>query len=146
METPGDPPPEGRIIEDAREKRRLSQNKAAERAGMSGTRWRQIVTGVASGGKGIQIPVHGRAVTVARMAQVVGVTPEQLADVGRGDAAEELRELAPPEDRKRSPVEMQRELKERLDRILSDGEPGDIQALDTITRGMDPGSHGSQTG
>lgn len=139
METPGDPPPEGRIIEDARERRRLSQNKAADRAGLSGTRWRQIVTGVASGGKGIQIPVHGRAETLARMAQVVGVTPEQLADAGREDAAEELRELAPPEGRKRSPVEMQRELRDRLDRILSDGDPGDVQALDKFTRAIDPG-------
>lgn len=146
METQGDPPPEGRIIEEAREKRRLSQNKAAERAGLSGTRWRQIVTGTASGGKGIQIPVRGRAETVARMAQVVGVTPERLAEVGREDAAEDLRELPPLESRKRSPVEMQRELKERLDRILAEGDPGDVQALDKFTRAIDPGDHSSRTG
>lgn len=108
METPGDPPPEGQVIEEAREKRRLSQNKAAEQAGLSGTRWRQIVTGVASGGKGIQIPVHGRAETVARMAQVVGVAPEQLAEVGRDDAAEVLRTLAA------TPEEPNRDLAEQL--------------------------------
>ena len=95
MDTPGDPPPEGRLIEDARERRRLSQNKAAELAGISGTRWRQIVTGTASGGKGIQVPVHGRAETVARMAQVVGVTAEQLSSVDREDAGRELRRLPP---------------------------------------------------
>ncbi|MGH3377926.1 MAG: helix-turn-helix domain-containing protein [Actinoallomurus sp.] len=97
MDTPGDPPPEGRLIEEAREAMRgMSQNKAAKLAGMSGTRWRQIVTGVASGGKGIVIPVHGNPETVARMAQVVGVTPERLADVGREDAARELRALPLP--------------------------------------------------
>jgi transcriptional regulator with XRE-family HTH domain len=146
METPGDPPPEGRIIEEAREKRRLSQNKAAERAGLSGTRWRQIVTGTASGGKGIQIPVRGRAETVARMAQVVGVMPEQLAQADREDAAEELRGLAPPESPKRPPVEGLRELRDRFDRILADGDPGDVQALDKFTRAIDPGNNGSQTG
>lgn len=46
----------------------------------------------------------------------------------------------------RSPVEMQRELKERLDRILAEGDPGDVQALDKFTRSIDPGDHGSQTG
>lgn len=73
----------------------MSQNKAATLAGMSGTRWRQIVTGIASGGKGIQIPVHGNAETLARMARAVGVTPEQLSAVDREDAARELRRLPP---------------------------------------------------
>lgn len=114
MDTPGDPPPEGRLIEQAREAMpgKMSQNKAASRAGMSGTRWRQIVTGVASGGKGIRLPVHGNAETVARMAQAVGVKPEQLVEVDREDAAAQLRLLAPPDE----PEPSVAELTERVER------------------------------
>lgn len=98
MDAPGASPPEGRLIEQARERKRLSQNKAAKAAGMSGTRWRQVVAGWASGGEGIQIPVHGNAKRIALMAQVVDVTPEQLEEVGREDAARELRELRPSDE------------------------------------------------
>lgn len=37
----------------------------------------------------------GTAETVARMAHAVGVTPAELEQVGRGDAADELRVLDP---------------------------------------------------
>lgn len=84
------PPPEGELIETARKRASMSQNKAAKRAGISGTRWRQIVKGVASGGRGIEIPAHGNAETVARMAQAVGVTAEELSEVERDDAAAEM--------------------------------------------------------
>ena len=39
------PPPEARLIEEARAQRGLSQNRAGEAAGITGNRWRQIVKG-----------------------------------------------------------------------------------------------------
>lgn len=86
-------PPEGEIIEAARRRHRLSQNKAATKAGISGTRWRQVVKGVASGGKGVVLPTRGNAETVAHMAHAVGVSPDQLAEADRDDAADVLRGL-----------------------------------------------------
>lgn len=85
-------PPEGVALERARQRSGLSQNEAGRRAGISGTRWRQIVAGWQSSGGG-QIPVTAPARTVAKMAWAVGLTPEELGAVGRADAAEELREL-----------------------------------------------------
>lgn len=90
METRAGQPPEGRLIEEARERLDISQNEAAKRAGMSGTRWRQITYGEASGGPGIKNPVHGNPETIAKMAHVVEVTVEQLEEVGREDAARVL--------------------------------------------------------
>ncbi|GAA4929127.1 hypothetical protein GCM10023224_05720 [Streptomonospora halophila] len=82
-------PPEGLLIEEARESRRrgLSQNRAAELAGLSGTRWRHIVNGTrpATGAKVTQ--------TVARMALVVDVTPQEMERVGRPDVAQIMAEL-----------------------------------------------------
>ena len=77
-------PPLGALIEGARKRRRLSQNAAAAAAGISGTHWRRVVQGE-----------PGTAETVARMAHAVGVTPAELEQVGRGDAADELRVLDP---------------------------------------------------
>jgi transcriptional regulator with XRE-family HTH domain len=47
---------------------------------------------------------------------------------------------------RRSPSERVQAMQERFDRIVAGGEPEDIQALDTIMRGMDPGDPASQTG
>lgn len=84
--------PEGSLIETAREAHspKLSARAAAARAGISDGRWRQIANGYISVGTGHYAPVIAPADTLARMAKVVGVTPEQLADVGREDAAGEL--------------------------------------------------------
>jgi len=90
METRQDQPAEGRLIEEARKRLRLSQNAAAKLAGMSGTRWRQIVYGQASGGPGIKNPVRGNAVTLAAMAEAVELRPDDLRQAGRDDAAHEL--------------------------------------------------------
>lgn len=80
----GTQPPEGRLIEEAREQRGLSQNAAAERVGLSGTRWRQIVYGRAA--------LDGEKVTrtLARMARIVGASSEDLAKAGRQDIADAL--------------------------------------------------------
>lgn len=63
-------------------------------AGISSTRWRHIVNGYQPHGAGQNLAVIAPAATLARMARAVGVTPEQLAEVGRADAADELRTMA----------------------------------------------------
>lgn len=85
-----DQQPEGRLIAEALKRSRRSARSAARDAGISDTRWRHIVSGYQPAGSGNFIPVSAPAETLARMAQAVGVTPDQLADVGRGDAAGEL--------------------------------------------------------
>jgi transcriptional regulator with XRE-family HTH domain len=94
MTTKPDPQPEGILIMDARKRARLSGREAARRAGISEGRWRQIVNGYMVVTKGVYSPVVGApADTVARMAQSVDVSPEELEAAGREDAAEELRKL-----------------------------------------------------
>lgn len=71
-------------------------------AGIGEARWRQIVNGYSSPGSGTYMPVIAPAATLARMAAAVGVTPEQLEEVGRGDAAEILRDLPAKSDQEES--------------------------------------------
>jgi len=85
--------PEGQLIAAALKRSKLSARKASQLAGMSDGRWGQIVRGYQTMGDDVYAPVRAPADTLARMAHVVGVTPEQLDQAGRGDAAEELREL-----------------------------------------------------
>lgn len=87
-----DAPPEGELIKAALAVADLSQREAARRARISDTRWRQIVAGYQSVG-GEPVSFRSRDETLARMAHVVGVRPEQLADVGRPEAAEALRKI-----------------------------------------------------
>ena len=91
MEQRPEPPPWGELITKALRGSGLSARKAAQLAGLSDGRWRQIVTGYQNVSTGVYAPVRGPAETLARMAKVVGVTPDQLAEAGRPDAAEELR-------------------------------------------------------
>lgn len=85
--------PEGKLIEDAAHMRRLSARKAAQKAGISDGRWRQIVNGYTLPTAGQVVPVTGPDDTLARMAQVVGVSPDQLRSVGRDRAADLLAAL-----------------------------------------------------
>lgn len=88
-----EPPPEATLIKEALRRARLSAREAARRAGISETRWRQIANGYQDVGKGMRVPTTGPADTLARMAQVAGVTADQLRQAGRDDAADELVEL-----------------------------------------------------
>lgn len=87
--------PEGALIEQAREamEPKMSGRAAAAAARMSEGRWRQIINGYMSAGQGQYIQVIAPPDTLARMAKVVGVTVDQLTDVGREDAAAELLKL-----------------------------------------------------
>lgn len=90
-----DQPDEGRLIGLAQKRSTLSARKAAAAAGLSEGRWRQIVSGYQTVSAGVYAPVRAPAETLARMAKVVGVTPEQLEQAGRPDAADELRAISP---------------------------------------------------
>lgn len=96
METSEAWPDWGRLIDDARGRVDLSQNEAAKRAEMSGTRWRQIVSGAAgpmASERGIK--------TVVRMARVVGLTHEAFEGV-RDDVADWLLDIERAEAMERS--------------------------------------------
>src|SRR5262245_17378587 len=93
MDKRPDPLPEGRLISIAQKRARLSGREAARRAQLSEGRWRQITNGYVTHSAGVYLTVKGPAATVARMAHVVGLTPQQLAEAGREDAAEELTQL-----------------------------------------------------
>lgn len=121
--------PEGALIASAQAQHspRLSNRKAAGLAGMSEGRWRHIVAGYQTVSAGVHVPVVPPAETLARMAHAVGVTPAQLRDVGRADAAvayERLRgagDDAPPVD-----------VHERLD------DDPEWQAFEEYVRGTPP--------
>lgn len=116
-------PPEGRLIALALKRTRLSGRKAAERAGLSEGHWRAIMNGSRSISTGVWVPVHGPAETLARMAQVVGVTPEQLDEAGRGDAAAELRELTaaqPDTEVEADPIKRAQELMRESARLMEE--------------------------
>jgi transcriptional regulator with XRE-family HTH domain len=85
-------PAEGALIQRAMVRQRLSARQAAVKAGISEGRWRQIVSGYQSA-RGQQFPVTAPAATLAHMAAAVGLTPEDLTEAGRGDAADILRDL-----------------------------------------------------
>lgn len=92
-------PHEAALLQAALKRSRMSARSAASKAGISDARWRQIVSGYQSV-SGSYIPVRAPAETLARMAQVVGVTAEELATAGRHDAAEALNDLevlSPPQ-------------------------------------------------
>jgi hypothetical protein len=93
MDTRPEPPPEGRLIADALTLSGLSIRQASKRAGISYGRWRQIATGYQNVSHGSFARVRAPALTLARMASAVSVTPERLEEAGRGDAAEALREI-----------------------------------------------------
>jgi hypothetical protein len=99
MDTRPPQPPEGRLIGDAAERLDLSIREAARRAGISYGRWRQIVQGYQNVSPGnyaiVRIPDTGRAArTLAKMAAVAGVTPEQMETIGQRPAiAEVMRSL-----------------------------------------------------
>lgn len=89
--SPPQPRPEGALIKTALKRSRLSARKAATLAGISEGRWRQIMNGYQTVSRGMHIPVVGPDETLAAMADVVDVAPEQLVEAGRPGAAEVLR-------------------------------------------------------
>lgn len=118
------PPREGEALEAARKRLGISQNEAARRAGMSGTRWRQIVSGVQSAG-GVVVPVRATDEALARMAGAVGLPPEELEAADRADAAALLRG---------SPAEEARRLSAEIEHLVSELPPKDRERIERIIR------------
>lgn len=89
MTTPPTQPAEGALIETARARRvppGTSVSSLAKRARITGGRWRQIEKGYSSRA-GNFVVERAKPETLASMAQVVGVTPDELRKVDREDAA-----------------------------------------------------------
>lgn len=87
------------MIKEALDASHLSQRQAAKQAGISESRWRQIVTGYQSV-DGIKHPVRGPDETLARMAYVVHVSAGQLEEADRPKAAAILRGIEAKEHAK----------------------------------------------
>ncbi len=89
-------PPEAVLIHRHRETLTppMSRRQAATQAGISPSQWSDIERGTKKAGNGITVPVQATARTLARMAQVIGVTPDDLTNAGRHDAACELHDAA----------------------------------------------------
>jgi transcriptional regulator with XRE-family HTH domain len=92
-----DPPAWGVLITAALRAAGMSAREAARRAGVSEGRWRQIAGGYQVVSPGVYAQIRGPAATLARMATVAGLTPEQLTAAGRDDAARVM--LRQQEDR-----------------------------------------------
>jgi hypothetical protein len=71
----------------------LSAREAARRSEISEGRWRQITAGYQVVSPGVYAHVRGPASTLAKMAVVAGVTPAQLEEAGRPDAAVVLAQM-----------------------------------------------------
>jgi transcriptional regulator with XRE-family HTH domain len=96
MSDPPPPTPEGDLIRRARELAipKLSQPEVAHRVGINPGSFGNIERGYRHLGEGRTRKVTGDAATIAKVARVLGITPERLESDGqRQDAAELLREL-----------------------------------------------------
>lgn len=130
------PPPEASLIRVARQARGLSPERAAvlTRIRLGGSRWREIERGYKGRdtGKFVRAP----SLTLAHMAQVVGVSPERLDEAGRRDAADILREI----QRQEAEQEAQpyADLSDRLERAIWEipglAEEDKIMIIDALRR------------
>lgn len=97
---------EGRLIEEATKASGRSIRGLAANAGMSDTRWRQIMKGSQPGPGGEHIQVVAPAMTLAKMAVVLGLAPEQVAKTGRTDAADLMPRLSQRDEGETTFVQM----------------------------------------
>lgn len=97
-ERSGDKPAQSRAgaaIEAARKRRTppMSLREAARRMGFSATRWAHLVEGARRAPNGEWEVIRGDAKNIAKMAAIVGLSPEGLERADRPDAAILLRAL-----------------------------------------------------
>lgn len=81
----------GDLVTTALKARKLSARQAALSMDISDTRLRHIMNGYQPVGRGQRIDVHAPGDTLARIAEALAITPDELEEVGRPDAAHELR-------------------------------------------------------
>jgi transcriptional regulator with XRE-family HTH domain len=110
---------EGALIDAARLRRSLKIRRVAPEAGISEGRWRQIVNGYQSAGRGQVVDVIAPAETLARMAKAVGVTATELRKAGRTDAALELERLVVFEQQPTKAADAARIAREQLNPALA---------------------------
>lgn len=85
------PTPEGALLAEAARRTGRSARSLARQAGISDTHWRYVTRGWRhnpAGGPALR--VHAPAGTLARMAAIVGLNPDDLIKASRPDAAEVL--------------------------------------------------------
>ena len=134
------PPPEAELIRRRREAAvpPMSRRQAAAKAGISPSQWRDVERGSKKAGPGVTVPVQATAETLAKMAQVIGVTPDELTAAGREDAASELRGTA--RDRLlRQRIAAEAVLNPRGARQTTEGEQAQ-QAMETRRKTTSPAS------
>lgn len=85
--TKPEPPPEATVLKRALNAQPLSARKIAERVGISDTRLRHIVNGYQPVGQGQYLAVRAPDATIARIAEVLDVSPDELRAAGRAEAA-----------------------------------------------------------
>jgi hypothetical protein len=97
------PPPEADLIRHARERHDppMSRRQAAAKAGISPSQWSYIERGHKQAGSGIAVPVQATAMTLALMAQTVGISTGELETAGRSDAARQLSSTCRDQDLRR---------------------------------------------
>jgi transcriptional regulator with XRE-family HTH domain len=133
------PPAEAELIRQRREAAvpDMSRRQAAVKAGISASQWSDVERGHKKAGSGVTVPVKATPETLAKMAQVAGVSADDLAAAGRADAAAELRALG-----------QQRDLRHRLATVPGLGAIGDLlpsaageELLPSIAAGLDEIEH-----
>lgn len=129
------PPAEAVLIEQLRRaaRPRLAARRAAELAGLSEARWRQIAQGYQQINPDTRVDVRARDETLARMAWAVGATPEQLNEVGREDAGKALLALihqAPPQQPEAA-------AQTEVDSAAEEGEIYELEAARSIQHTVD---------
>lgn len=87
--------PEGKLLGAAMARTGKSVRKIAAGMGISDSRLRHIVNGYQPVGRGQKVEVVAPAATLARIADKLGITPNDLVAAGREDAAELLRTMPP---------------------------------------------------
>lgn len=142
------PPPEAVLIALARKARNLTIVDAANLSGViKSSRWGQIESGYVMR-QGTPVRTEAQDMDLARMAHVVGVTPDELRSAGRSDAAEildRIRLQAERDDTDRRPGESSTDWAFRLMRELreeAEKDPSKRRALEAMRdswRGKDAG-------
>lgn len=118
--------PAGRLIEQARRDQRpkMSQRKAADLAGISDSRWRQLVAGYQLI-RGQHVADDGPPDTLARMARVVGLSPDALRSAGREDAADVLERLETEHRDGPKPLDRLVAIRDEIDSVIAQMRTGE---------------------
>lgn len=87
--------PEGRLFQDELKRQGKSMRELADAIEMSEARVRNIINGYQAVGQKQRIKVIGPEDTLAKMAAALDITPEQLEEADRHDAAHALKRRLP---------------------------------------------------